>query len=77
MEDLAKVFVSGNSQAVRLPKKYRTDQKEFIIRKAGSSLILIPKGDQWSSFKESLNEFSEDFLEDGRNQPPMQERPDF
>jgi len=74
MEEIAKIFKSGNSQAVRLPKKYRTSQKEFIIRRSGSSLILIPKGEQWNAFDESLSQFSEDFMEDGRNQPQNQQR---
>ena len=36
----AKVFQSGNSQAIRIPKELQTDQKEFIIRKVGEGYIL-------------------------------------
>jgi antitoxin VapB len=38
----AKVFVSGNSQAVRLPKEYRLDVDEVVITRVGRRLILEP-----------------------------------
>jgi len=41
--DTAKVFMSGRSQALRIPKKYRLDAKEVSIRKEGDSLIITPK----------------------------------
>ena len=77
MEEIAKLFKSGNSQAVRLPKKFRSTQREFIIRKAGNALVLIPKGHQWEAFEESLALFSSDLFEDGRNQPLQQIREVF
>lgn len=42
---LAKIFWSGNSQAVRLPKTMRfpKDWKEVEIRKEGEGLILEPR----------------------------------
>jgi antitoxin VapB len=39
---LAKVFKSGNSQAVRLPKAMRFDVNEVDITKDGDNLILKP-----------------------------------
>ena len=41
--DTAKVFMSGRSQAVRLPKEYRFDTDEVIIRRTPEGLLLIPK----------------------------------
>jgi len=70
----SKVFTSGNSQAIRLPKEYQTEEKELYIQKVGNTIILFPKKNPWESFEKSLNEFSEDFMSDGRNQPKMQER---
>mgnify|MGYP002856379087 CR=1 FL=1 len=35
----AKVFKSGNSQAIRIPKEVQTDRQEFIIRKVGEGRI--------------------------------------
>ena len=70
----SKVFTSGNSQAVRLPKEYQVKETELFIQRIGNSIILFPKDDPWRAFEESLSEFSEDFLADGRNQPGQQIR---
>jgi antitoxin VapB len=70
----SKVFVSGNSQAIRLPKEYQVEEKELYIKKIGSTIILFPKENPWEAFERSLTEFSDDFMAEGRNQPPMQER---
>lgn len=70
----AKIFKSGNSQAVRLPKEFQFDEEEVFIQRVGNSIILIPKSDPWRAFRESLFEFSDDFMMDGRNQPIEQER---
>ena len=39
----ARIFMNGNSQAVRLPKEYRFDDDEVIIKKVGGAVLLIPK----------------------------------
>ncbi len=70
----SKVFTSGNSQAVRLPKEYQVKDKELYIKKVGSTIILFPKKNPWEAFERSLTEFTDDFMADGRNQPGMQER---
>lgn len=56
VEATAKVFMSGSSQAVRLPKAFRFEVDEVSIRKEGDEVILSPvkprpwpKG-YWSSF---------------------------
>jgi antitoxin VapB len=33
----SKVFISGNSQAIRLPKEYQVEEKELYIQKIGST----------------------------------------
>ena len=70
----SKVFISGNSQAIRLPKEYQVEDKELYIKKIGSTIILFSKKNPWEAFERSLSEFSDDFMVEGRNQPPMQER---
>jgi len=40
--ETAKVFMSGRSQAVRIPKKYRFDTSEVQIQKKGNKIILSP-----------------------------------
>ena len=39
---IAKVFMSGRSQAVRLPKEFRLPGKEVRIRRVGNGLLLEP-----------------------------------
>ena len=39
----ARVFKSGNSQAVRLPKQFRVKTKELEIEKRGNEIILREK----------------------------------
>jgi antitoxin VapB len=70
----SKVFTSGNSQAIRLPKEYQVEEKELFIQKIGSTIILFPKKKPWETFEKSLNEFSDDFMKDGRKQPKIQKR---
>ena len=70
----SKVFISGNSQAVRLPKEYQVSKSELFIQRVGSSIILFPKKNPWEAFERSLTEFTDDFMSEGRQQPPMQVR---
>lgn len=70
----AKVFKSGNSQAVRIPKEFHLDGNEVEIRKQGGSVILRPMKKSWAALIESLRKFSDDFMTQGRRQPPPQER---
>jgi antitoxin VapB len=43
--DTAKIFTTGRSQAVRLPKAFRFSTKEVTIERHGDALILRPKLD--------------------------------
>jgi antitoxin VapB len=46
LKQRAKVFWSGRSQAVRLPKEFRFDTDTVLVRREGSSVILEP-ADGW------------------------------
>ena len=70
----AKIFENGRSQAVRLPKDYRFDEDEVVINKVGDIVLLMPKNSRWNSLLQSLDLFSDDFMNDGRNQNIHQER---
>ena len=70
----AKIFKSGNSQAVRIPKEFHLDGAEVEILKHGGSLLLRPRKESWAALVNSLKTFSDDFMKDGRRQPPAQER---
>lgn len=70
----AKVFKSGNSQAVRIPREFKLASDEVEIRRSGDSLVLRPKSQSWEPLIESLAKFTDDFLADGRRQPAVQKR---
>jgi antitoxin VapB len=59
----ARIFTNGRSQAVRLPKEYRFDSEDVFIKKFNNIVMLIPKKDPWASLIDSLDKFSDDFLE--------------
>ena len=67
----AKIFRSGNSQAVRIPKEFQLEGDEVEIQKKGNSLVLRPKKKSWTSLVESLDKFTEDFMTNGRDLPPI------
>ena len=58
--DTAKIFWSGRSQAVRLPKAYRLATDEVRIRKHGNALILEPVADSWSWLETLQGQFDAD-----------------
>ena len=69
--EVAKVFSSGGSQAVRLPMNCRFDQDEVLVNRIGSVVILMPKNDPWAPMMQSLDMFTEDFLADGIEDLPV------
>lgn len=66
----AKLFTNGRSQAVRLPKELRFPGEDVYIKKIGNMVILLPKDDPWSPLLNSLDQFSDDFMNE-REQPQM------
>ncbi len=73
----AKIFKSGNSQAVRLPKDFQFDVSEVEIYRRGDEVVLRKKLQNLSRVFDLLTDMSDDFMEGGRNQPPAQEREPF
>jgi antitoxin VapB len=69
----AKLFKNGRSQAVRLPKEFRFDGTQVFIKKVGNMVVLIPEQDSWQTLLDSLEQFSDDFME-SRDQPEQQVR---
>ncbi len=69
----AKIFLNGRSQAVRLPKDFRFAGNDVFIRKIGKIVILIPKDDPWASLANSLDQFTDDYMET-RDQPIQDSR---
>ena len=69
----AKLFTNGRSQAVRLPKECRLPGNDVYIKKFENIVIIMPKDDPWASLVDSLERFSDDYM-DEREQPRNQKR---
>ena len=72
-----KIFKSGNSQAVRLPKEFQFDTSEVQIFRRGDEVVLKKNPRNLSRVFGLLTELSDDFMENGRQQPDIQEREIF
>jgi len=71
----AKLFWSGRSQAVRLPKDFRFRGEEVRIRRHGSAVILEPLAEDWSWLDAIAGKLDDDFVQAVGEQPEQQERP--
>jgi len=71
MAETAKVFKTGRSQAVRLPKEFRFKGNEVFIRKEGNRVILSEKPESWDDFFASPARVTEDFMTERVDLPPQ------
>ena len=71
--DTAKLFKSGRSQAVRLPKEFRFEGNEVMVSRLGAAVVLLPKNHDWEVMFGALDGFGEDFMAE-REQPALQNR---
>jgi antitoxin VapB len=70
----AKVFQSGNSQAVRLPKEFRFRGKEVEILRRGDEVVLRERPKNLGYIVDLLQQIPEDVFENIRDLRPPQER---
>jgi len=81
MGHIAKLFVNGRSQAVRLPAEYRFDTKEVFIRRdpISGDVILSRKPANWDGFLMALQnaKIPTDFLDSQERDQGMQDRDPF
>jgi len=71
MSQTAKLFKTGRSQAVRLPKEFRFEGTEVFIRKEGNNIILSEKPESWDDFFNSSAVVTDDFMETRVDLPPQ------
>jgi antitoxin VapB len=72
----AKLFMTGRSQAVRLPKALRFEGDEVIAKRFGNGVLLLPIDAPWEVMRQALDEFEPGF-ELRRDQPAQQTREDW
>ena len=71
--DTAKLFMTGRSQAVRLPKEYRFKGDEVLIKRVGEAVVLLPRTRSWDALLEGLALFEPGFRLE-RRQPAKQQK---
>ena len=69
---IAKIFMNGRSQAVRLPKEFRFDCDEVYLYKHGNKIIITPKQPSWDDFFDQPSAFGEDFLPNRDDELPQE-----
>jgi len=74
--DTARLFQSGRSQAVRLPKAYRFSGTEVIVKHYGNGVLLLPIDDPWQTLEAGLAAFESGF-QLSREQPEQPPRPEL
>jgi len=72
-----KIFNSGNSQALRLPKEFQFQCKEVEIFKRGNDVIIREKPKNLKHAFELLASMPNDFFSEEREDAPPQERESF
>ncbi|KLU28041.1 AbrB family transcriptional regulator [Caballeronia mineralivorans PML1(12)] len=75
--DTAKVFWSGRSQAVRLPKAFRLDADEVRVRRHGRAIILEPIASDWAWLDSVVGPLDDDFVQATREELAQQDRPNL
>lgn len=60
--DTARLFQSGRSQAVRLPKAFRFVGTEVGVQHFGNGVLLLPVDDPWETLETALSSFEPGFV---------------
>lgn len=74
--ETARIFQSGRSQAVRLPKDFRFSGTEVGVRHFGNGVLLLPLDDPWGTLEAALSSFEPGFVL-RREQPEAEVRIDI
>jgi len=72
----ARLLQQDQLQLVELPNNFHFKGEEVFVKQVGNAIVLIPSENPWESLFNSLDKFSDDFMEI-RNQPTQQTREDI
>jgi antitoxin VapB len=70
---VAKVFRTGRSQAIRLPKEFRVEADEVHLKRTAEGFLVVTR-DPWDVFFEGVEQLSDRFMCGERVQPPLESR---
>ena len=65
--NVAEIVQDGKNQVVKLPEEFSLNDDKVYVNKVGNALVLIPYHDPWRPLFDSLDKFSDDFMQE-RNQ---------
>lgn len=71
----AKLFINGKSQAVRLPKEFRFEGTEVIVKRVGNTVMLFPRRYDPREFKKMIESLDPDFRIERHQPRRTQKRP--
>ena len=78
---VARVFMNGRSQAVRLPKEFRFDTDRVLVRREGRHVVLSPMFKDWDDYFRNSTPLPDDFEaatpEMRKGELPLEEREPF
>ena len=78
---IARVFMNGRSQAVRLPKEFRFDTDRVLVRREGRNVVLSPMFGDWDDYFRNSTPLPDDFEaatpEMRKGELPLEEREPF
>ena len=72
--ETARICVESGRQTVRLPESCGFQDDEVLVNRIGEIVMLVPKGSSLAGMIGSLDMFTEDFMNGGRNDLQLQER---
>jgi antitoxin VapB len=70
---IAKVFRTGRSQAIRLPKVFRVEADTVHLKRTAEGFLVITR-DPWEIFFEGVEQLSDEFFRNERVQPELESR---
>jgi antitoxin VapB len=70
---IAKVFRTGRSQAIRLPKEFRVEADTVYLKRTVEGFLVITR-DPWEIFFEGVEQLSDGFFRNERVQPELETR---
>ncbi len=76
MNDTAKLFWTGRSQAVRLPKEYRFEGKEVRIHREGDRVVLEPVDEDGWAWVRRLRPLDDDAIAAALDRPGPEASPE-
>jgi antitoxin VapB len=68
----ARLFRNGRNQAVRLPREYEIQAEEVYIERAGETLVLTPKPQNWDAYFARARRLDADMPDQVEDMPPRE-----